>query len=318
MNRLCLVVDFYFQAINDQHTSNRSLLTKNNDDNANENDDVHRRNARDFVSSINDEQFEAFASEQPLDTLKMHSLTMEIDDEFDRSSNEDNGRQEIVVVDKQSIEQDSARFNDQPWELEESDEDIGAPLFASSLENIDAQSNNQLSSERSALPVSLSSSSFMPTIDSDDGDDEQDEHEQENYDSYFPKQSSINKNTNTVEVVTPKNVRFNETTEEVIVHVPKDSLDGTSSDSDALDVDNDDDELAFPTLSTLNDRISDHLKIDSGNNDGTIEMQLDKTRAQPDSEISLTESDDLPPPLPPLPPLHNKKSNPSSFESSRS
>jgi hypothetical protein len=64
-----------------------------------------------------------------------------------------------------------------------------------------------------------------------------------------------------------------------------------------------------PKFPTISDRITDYMNKKDVIDDETNEAIKREITPRPDSNISLTESEDLPPPLPPLPPLNKKSSN---------
>jgi hypothetical protein len=130
------------------------------------------------------------------------------------------------------------------------------------------------------------------------------ENENENYDSYFSKYQTT-ENTESIEIPSPKVVRFDDNLQNVNIITPKDSLNQSESSTTTSDSDETDDEHTTPNLRTFND----HRNEKEAKDNETTEVIMRNSNPRPESNISLTESEDLPPPLPPLPPLNNKPSN---------
>ena len=136
--------------------------------------------------------------------------------------------------------------------------------------------------------------------------------EKENFDDYFSK-NRVTDDTEHTEAPLSKTVRFDEKLENVNVLTPKDSLDQseasstttTTSDTDEKEEDED----ITPEYPTVSDRITDYMNKRDISDDETNEVIKRDITPRPDSNISLTESEDLPPPLPPLPPLNKKSSD---------
>ena len=189
-----------------------------------------------------------------------------------------------------------------PWELEESDDE------KAQQGNPASQTNFFPDTQKPVLAVRQRSSSISTS--GSDGDADQNQTKtQENYDDYFANAPANNEDSTSASAASPKNVRFDENIEQVNVLTPKDSLDNSEATSTS-DSDEDDDhhhELGngFPTMS---DRISDHMNGESILHQPVVtKVEARSIQQQPESEISLDESEDLPPPLPSLPPMHGKK-----------
>ncbi len=86
------------------------------------------------------------------------------------------------------------------------------------------------------------------------------------------------------------------------VITPKESINlSESSSTTTNDSDETDDEDVTPNIRTNNENERNDHKLP--------DVIMRNITPRPESNISLTESEDLPPPLPPLPPLNNKPSN---------
>ena len=235
-------------------------------------------------------QFEAFASDQPLNTPGIDSITAGIDNEFDESP------QIQELTEQQSEILKSTGGDDEPWELEDS----GEERIKNLIQKNDSYNN--------FFPNTQTSASIPAATTEETGDEENtDEDEKDNYDDYFSKNQPIEHG----DTSPPRIVRFDDNIENVAVVTPKDSLDDQS---ESPDTPNDFDEDITTNLQTVSDRITDymHAKEISNKNEPT-EMTMHNSIPRPDSEISLTDSEDLPPPLPPLPPLNKKSSHFCSF-----
>lgn len=268
--------------------------------------------------------FEAFASEQPLNTFGIDTIAADIDNQFAPTADEHKTTDTSTPWPSTNLDEPrrepklSTGADDEPWELDESGEDRLAPK-----PTIDAGQNNvynsffpEIQSPRLAAP--RAASTLSSTSDSDEAEGETREKEvkeQDNYDDYFAKQVPREEDKATDGPLS-KSVRFDENIEKVAVLTPKDSLDASESPS-SKDSDDDDDDAdgdtefnlrTVNTLQTVSDRITDHMNGSDVQEQETTQVQIHRNPPRPESQISLTESEDLPPPLPSLPPLPNSKS----------
>ena len=267
--------------------------------------------------------FEAFASEQPLNTF---GIETDIDNQFAPTADEHKTTDTSTPWPSSNLNEPrreqklSTGADDEPWELDESGEDRRDPKPPT-----DAGQNNIYNSffpeiQSSRLAAPRAASTLSSTSDSDEAEGETQEKEvkeQDNYDDYFSKKVP-SEDDKATDVPSSKSVRFDENIEKVAVLTPKDSLDASESPS-SKDSDDDDDDDAdgdhefnlrtVNTLQTVSDRITDHMNGSDVQEQETTEVQAHKNPPRLDSQISLTESEDLPPPLPSLPPLPNSKSN---------
>lgn len=194
-----------------------------------------------------------------------------------------------------------------PWELDESDDEK-----FQRTNQAEHQTNSFFNTPEAVLAVHQKSSSISGT-DSDDESprnetkDEIKPTESENYDDYFTNARLYSEEKPPASSPSPKNVRFHENIEQVNVLTPKDSLDNSET-TDPSDSDEDNDHHVENGFTTMSDRISDHIISESILHEPPVTtVDNRQVKPRPESEISLAESDDLPPPLPPLPPLHGKK-----------
>jgi hypothetical protein len=270
-----------------------ATTTVQNESDSSSTDDDDETNGQEnfFENKSTFPQFEAFASDQPLNTPGIDSITAGIENEFDQSSQIQDS---TTSTEQQSEMIKTTGGDDEPWELEDSGEQKIKPVPTSIIQKNHSYNN--------FFPNAQTSGS--------DGEGNDDEDGKENYDDYFSK----NQSTEHVETSIPKNVRFDDDNiENVAVLTPKDSLDRSESLSTPDDDDPDgiDDEDITTNLQMVSDRIADHMnarEITNNNNEPT-EVTVQRIIPRPESEISLTDSEDLPPPLPPLPPLNKKSSN---------
>ncbi|CAF1147757.1 unnamed protein product [Rotaria sp. Silwood1] len=276
---------------------NDSLSTGSDDDN--NDDDQSKKEANMFA---NTSQFEAYASDQPLNTLGVKSITGEVDNEFHEASSE--------AFQQQSDIMKSTAGDDEPWELEDNGEEKIKPMPATISQRYNSYDNVPLDS-----PTLRVAPALPPTIKESEDEENTGESDGEDYDKYFSKHKSTEE---TSAAPLSKTVRFDENIEKVAVLTPKDSLNEslastTTSDTDEIE---DEDDMT-PNFQTISDRITDFMHVkdtkEKENNDDkkidneTNEATTHNITHQPENHISSTESEDLPPPLPPLPPL-NKKS----------
>ena len=222
-------------------------------------------------------QFEAFASDQPLNTHGLESVTTQ------RPKSTDD--------------------NDEPWELEDHSEENLKPIPTNITQKYDP-SNSYLADSIPSTSVPPLPMTTIP-INEDSEDEENDQVQTENYDHYFSQFQNTG-NNHSIESPSLKTVRFSEKLPDIAVITPKNSLNvsdssTTTSDSDGTDDDDDDD---------VKTHVQTNQNHFNGQNDHqTPEVAMRNITPRPESNISLTESVDLPPPLPPLPPMNNKPSN---------
>jgi hypothetical protein len=258
-----------------------STTSDSDDDESNKEENV-------FGNQSRSSQFEAFASDQPLNTLNIESIAADIVNQLDESR---------TSIDQQSEVTKSTGDDEEPWELEDNTDEKLNPTQKND------SSNNFFPEQRTSAPRS------PPTKTEESEDDESNEgSEKKNYDDYFSKNKST-EDTEQSEAPLSKTVRFDENLENVNVLTPKDSLEQSESSSTTSDTDENEDEHMAPTFPTISDRISDHMNKKDTSDDETNDVEMRSVIPRPDSNISLTESEDLPPPLPPLPPLNKKSSN---------
>ncbi|CAF0963550.1 unnamed protein product [Adineta steineri] len=238
-------------------------------------------------------QFEAFASDQPLNSQVLDSLRADIDNELDQSSQIQDS---TISIDQQSeIIKSTDGGDNEPWELEDSGDEKLKPVPTDTMLKNDSYTNFFPNNEASSLTA---------TIEGSDDDKEKD-----NYDDYFAQQQQSNEQN---EASLSKTVRFDENINNVAVLTPKDSLDRTESSDTPIDSDDDDGmEGITLNLRAPSDRIADHMnETETDYKNETIEVKTTTSIPRPESNISLTDSEeDLPPPLPPLPPLNKKSSS---------
>jgi hypothetical protein len=199
--------------------------------------------------------------------------------------------------------QKSTDENNEPWELEESGEEKLKPIPTMITQKHDSY-NNFLSDTYTSAPMSS-----LTTATTEESEDEEnnDENGNENYDSYFSKYQPTEM-TESIEPPSTKTVRFNDNLQNIAVITPKDSLEQSESSSSSTttsDSDETDNEYTPSNVETNHN----HFNEKETNNNNTNEVTMRSVIPRPESNISLTESEDLPPPLPPLPPLNNKPSN---------
>lgn len=152
-----------------------------------------------------------------------------------------------------------------------------------------------------SVPIRAPSSST--TEDSSDEENHQGI-EKEDYNDYFANHQS-NENTETMEFPLSKTVRFSDKLHSITDITPKDSYHQSQSSVTTSDTDEIDEKETISDLPT----IGNHIIESELNHNDSFETSMRNIVPRPDSIISLTESEDLPPPLPPLPPLNNKPSN---------
>ncbi|CAF0999358.1 unnamed protein product [Rotaria sordida] len=238
-------------------------------------------------------EFEAFASDQPLDSSEIESkfpnITAQFNDEFDESSQQqqqqpstDDNTPWITIEKTPETIQTSSINKDEPWELEDSGEENITP-------------------EKSNLHKNYFSDSFnVPTAIEKHPNDDKD-----NYDDYFTKQQ-LNEN---IEQSLTKNAYDDDNKENMQTTTSlKDNINATesstTSDSDIVEVND-----IAPNVETINDRITDHMQTSYVNVDEAdvkIEHPNEPIETTPRMIAVQSESEDLPPPLPALPPLNNK------------
>ncbi|CAF3370431.1 unnamed protein product [Rotaria sp. Silwood1] len=258
-------------------------------------------------------QFEAFASDQPLDSSendsKFANITAQFN-EFDESSqlqqSTDDNTPWITIEKTPETVQTSSISKDEPWELEDSGEENITPGFTTTTtttQHSEAFDDNELSTtEKSNLHNYFSDSFNTPiTIEKHPSDDK------ENHDDYFTKHQ-LNENA---EQSLAKSAHFDDNKENVqAVTSLKENLNAsepsTTSDSDIVEVN-----YVAPSFETVGDHITDHMQTSYVNVDETdvkIELPNESVELTPRMVSVQSENEDLPPPLPPLPPLNNKSS----------
>jgi hypothetical protein len=149
------------------------------------------------------------------------------------------------------------------------------------------------------VPVSLS------TEESSD-EESNNENGNEDYDNYFSKYQST-ENTEPIEALSSKTVRFSDNLNNVAVITPQNSINQSQSLTTTSDSDETDDESTAPNIQTTNNHVIEKEPNNNETDEDEVTMRNNASRAL--SNVSLTESADLPPPLPPLPPLNSKPSN---------
>ncbi|CAF1055519.1 unnamed protein product [Adineta ricciae] len=284
-------------------TETRNADTSEEPTSENENDDNLKFDKQEnfFNEKSRFSQFEAYASDQPLKTLGIGSIVAEIDSEFNDSSQM---QESTTSIDRQSemiTSVDGGHNDNEPWELDDSGEEKITPIQTTTILQKNDSYNNFFSEQQSSA---IATATTLPAT--TEGSD--DEIEEENYDDYFNQNQVKGEN----EVPSNKTVRFDENNiENVAVLTPKDSLEESETPQtppDSDDDDDDDEEHIAINLRMASDRITDHMNDNNINyEEKPAEAIVNKTVLRPESEISLADSEDLPPPLPPLPPL-NKKS----------
>lgn len=245
-------------------------------------------------------QFEEFASDQPLSIPGLDPIAADIHQQIDESSSKQN----------------TTDLNDEPWELEDHNGENLKPVPTIVRQNMNSYDRNRLSDDNlltSTPPAPLSLASISISGESDD--DENEGQENENYDQYFADYGT-NENGESVENPTSKTVRFSEKLTNVAMITPKASLNvsdsPTTSDSDETDDDTDEKQTKNSQTNHhqqhqhLNNQTNGHAIHDQQPPPEVIIRNISTPRLE--SNISITESVDLPPPLPPLPPLNNKPS----------
>ena len=237
-------------------------------------------------------QFEAFASEQPLHTLSIGSIKAKIDNEFYESSQ----IPETTSTEQQLEIMKSIGDDEESWELEDSGEETIKPIATNIEQSYDAYDD---------VSPNIQASMLAPNLSSKSEESEDDESEKENYDDYFTQ----HRQNEDPEVPSSKTVRFDKNIEQVAVLTPKDSLDQLSTSSTTSDTDEMEDIILTSDFQAVSDRITDYMNVKETDNNETSEVTKCEVLHSPESHISLTESEDLPPPLPLLPPIHKKKSN---------
>ena len=262
------------------------------------------------------ERSDALPSGQSMNKLGVDSIIGDIDNEFDQPSNTEESndakasRESTTSVEKQGEEViTSAADEDEPWELEEHGEETITPIPTIVIDTGDSY-NKSFPDAQTSSPVLVAPKIGMvsSSSDSDESNDEKPDGVGggggDNYDDYFS-QHQPREETDPTESALSKTVRFDATLEKVATMTPKDSLEPSDSsslsDSEAL---RDDDTMM--TLSSVSDRISDHMNSENAKHDEPVQSRMTDVILRPESEISLAESEDLPPPLPPLPPMNKK------------
>ncbi|CAF2921615.1 unnamed protein product [Rotaria sp. Silwood2] len=283
--------------INESDTTSTDSDDDDSDDD-DDDDDQSKKEGNIFATTSRSSQFEAYASDQPLNARHVESITTEADNEFQEASSE--------PLEQQSNIKQSADGDDEPWELEDSGEEKIKPIPATISQRYELYDNVPLDSPRLRLAPIL-----PPTIKESEHEENNDESNQENYDNYFTQNKPIE---NTSETSLSKTVRFDENIEKVAVLTPKDSLDESMASTTTSDTDDIEDENMTSNFQPVSDRITDFMneKETNGNkvkDNETNEVITRNITHQKESHISSTESEDLPPPLPPLPPLNKKSSS---------
>ena len=234
-------------------------------------------------------QFEEFASDQPLNIPGLDPIAAEIHQQMNESSIR-------------------GTINDEPWELEENSEENLRPVPTMVTQK--QQSYSSYLPEENILasrpPVPLSMTSISISGESDDG--ENGGGENENHDDHFTNYG-MNGNAELNENSLSKTVRFSEKLTNVAMITPKDSLNISESPppSDSYQTDDDSDEHETPI--TTNSHTNYNPFNDQTNHHPVPEVIMRTAPPRPDSNISITESEDLPPPLPPLPRINDRSSN---------
>ncbi|CAF3662573.1 unnamed protein product [Rotaria sordida] len=270
-----------------------SISSDSNNDDNDDDDDQSKKLANIFATTSRLSQFEAYASDQPLNTLD------EVDGEYEEALSD--------PLEQKSNITKSTGGDDEPWELEDSGEEKVKPIPAIISQKYDSYDNVPLDS-----PVLRVASKLPPKKEEFKHKEEStDDSEQENYDNYFDKHKPTE---DTSETPISKTVRFDENIEKVAVLTPQDSLDGSAASTTSSDTDDiEDEEDTTLNFQTVNDRITDYMSEKETNKKETNEDKTDEvttrnTTHPPETRITSTESEDLPPPLPPLPPLTKKSS----------
>lgn len=243
-----------------------------------------------FGNKLRLSQFEEFASDQPLNIPGLDPIAAEIHQQMNESSIR-------------------GTINDEPWELEENSEENLRPVPTMVTQKHESYSSylpeENLLASRPSVPLSMTSISISG--ESDDG--ENGGRENENHDDHFP-HYGMNGNAELNENSLSKTVRFSEKLTNVAMITPKDSLNISESpppsDSDQID---DDDSDEHETPITTNSHTNQNPFTDQTNHHPIPEVIMRNTPPRPDSNISITESEDLPPPLPPLPRINDRPSN---------
>jgi prune family protein 2 len=230
-------------------------------------------------------QFDEFASDHPLNTPGRESIVSEIDRQFDESL--------------QKIRK-STDTDNEPWELEDNSEENLKPMPTSVTQNQDLYNkyfpDNRISTSEPVAPLTTI------TIDEESEDeDNNDEAKKENYDDYFSKYETP-KNSQLVESPTLKSVRFSDKLPNVAVLTPKQSINLSESSKSTSTNDSDETDDDDEDKTTNHDQINEN----ETNDHQLPDVIMRNNTSRPESNVSITESVDLPPPLPPLPPLNNK------------
>ncbi|CAF2048820.1 unnamed protein product [Rotaria magnacalcarata] len=255
-----------------------------------------------FSHNARSVQFEAFASDQPLDTSeigsKFSNIITEINNEVDESSQQlTNDNSPWITVDNtfETVQTDGPN-KDEPWELEDSTEEKLTPALTKASQLSAAFNDNEFSTtDKSDLQKNFFSDSFNAPTDI------------ENYDNYFTKQE-LNGNT---EETSGENTHIGINKENLPIGTTlKDNVNASespaTSDSDVIEVND-----ITTDFETINDRNTDPMQtsyVNINEKDIKVERPSDSVAIAPRMMTIESESEDLPPPLPPLPPLNDKLS----------
>lgn len=220
-------------------------MRERNDIEDNEQDNLFSNNAR--LS-----QFEAFASDQPLNLPEIE-LTSQFNNEFNafsqlQQSTDDNAP--WISVEKSSeISKSSGIGENEPWELEDHGEEKMTPVPTTTRLSAFNDSDYFSTTEKPDSLNNFFSDSFNPPIITE----EQSNNNKENYDDHFTKQQS-NENIDQSFV---KSVRFDDNIQKIRAPTPSKEIHNESkSDSDEVEIDD-----ITPTFETIgSDRITDHME----------------------------------------------------------
>ncbi|CAF3218399.1 unnamed protein product [Rotaria socialis] len=255
-----------------------------------------------FSHNARSVQFEAFASDQPLDTSEIESkfsnIITEINNEVDESSHQlTNDNSPWITVDNTSeTMQTDGPNKDEPWELEDSTEEKLPPTFTKASQLSAAFNDNEFSTtDKSDLQQNFFSDSFNALT------------AVENCDNYFTKQK-LNGNT---EETLGENTHIDINKENLPIETAlkgnvSASESSATSDSDVIEVND-----ITTDFETINDRNTDPMQtsyVNINETDIKVERPSDSVAVAPRMMTIQSESEDLPPPLPPLPPLNDKSS----------
>ncbi|CAF5109183.1 unnamed protein product, partial [Rotaria magnacalcarata] len=204
-----------------------------------------------FSHNARSVQFEAFASDQPLDTSeigsKFSNIITEINNEVDESSQQlTNDNSPWITVDNtfETVQTDGPN-KDEPWELEDSTEEKLTPALTKASQLSAAFNDNEFSTtDKSDLQKNFFSDSFNAPTDI------------ENYDNYFTKQE-LNGNT---EETSGENTHIGINKENLPIGTTlKDNVNASespaTSDSDVIEVND-----ITTDFETINDRNTDPMQ----------------------------------------------------------